>query len=254
MCLEAARPRRSRPRLVAVRRALRRSAWATWGCRFRSSSRRAGLDVTGLDLAEAKVEAVNRGDSYVKDVSSERLAGVVQAGKLRATQRLRGARQLGRHRHLRPDAAQQDPRSGSVDGGRGLQGDRVAPARRSARRPREHDLSGHHRRADPAAALRARAGGGGGLLPGLLAGARRSGQPTLRHPQHPEDHRRRDAGLHARGARALPSGDRDGDPGLLHAHRRDGQAAREHLPQRQHRPRQRGRADVRSARASTSGR
>jgi len=46
----------------------------------------AGLHVTGFDLSAAKVEAVSRGDSYIKDVPTERLARVVRSGRLRARQ------------------------------------------------------------------------------------------------------------------------------------------------------------------------
>jgi UDP-N-acetyl-D-glucosamine dehydrogenase len=45
----------------------------------------AGLEVVGFDLAQDKIDAVNRGDSYVKDVAKERLRGLAQSGKLRAT-------------------------------------------------------------------------------------------------------------------------------------------------------------------------
>jgi UDP-N-acetyl-D-glucosamine dehydrogenase len=45
----------------------------------------AGLSVMGFDLATGKVESVNRGESYIKDVPSERVAALVQAGRLRAT-------------------------------------------------------------------------------------------------------------------------------------------------------------------------
>ncbi|MBI3931889.1 MAG: nucleotide sugar dehydrogenase [Acidobacteria bacterium] len=45
----------------------------------------AGLRVTGFDLSADKVEAVNRGESYVGDVPSERLAPLVRDGRLRAS-------------------------------------------------------------------------------------------------------------------------------------------------------------------------
>ncbi len=45
----------------------------------------AGLDVTGFDLSEEKVAAVNRGQSYIKDVPPERVKGLVSAGRLRAS-------------------------------------------------------------------------------------------------------------------------------------------------------------------------
>lgn len=45
----------------------------------------AGLPVTGLDLDAEKVQAVNAGRSYIKDVDQDRLAGLVRSGKLRAS-------------------------------------------------------------------------------------------------------------------------------------------------------------------------
>jgi len=45
----------------------------------------AGFRVCGIDVDAARVAAVNRGDSYIGDVSSAILAGVVAKGLLRAT-------------------------------------------------------------------------------------------------------------------------------------------------------------------------
>jgi UDP-N-acetyl-D-glucosamine dehydrogenase len=45
----------------------------------------AGLSVTGFDLASTKVEAVNRGESYIKDVPSDRLEPLTRQGRIRAT-------------------------------------------------------------------------------------------------------------------------------------------------------------------------
>ncbi len=45
----------------------------------------AGFQVTGLDPVEEKVTRVNRGDSYVMDVPTPRLARLVSSGKLQAT-------------------------------------------------------------------------------------------------------------------------------------------------------------------------
>jgi UDP-N-acetyl-D-glucosamine dehydrogenase len=46
---------------------------------------KAGLDVTGFDVDESKVSAINGGTSYILDVKSEDVAGNVKAGRLRAT-------------------------------------------------------------------------------------------------------------------------------------------------------------------------
>jgi UDP-N-acetyl-D-glucosamine dehydrogenase len=46
---------------------------------------RAGFNVTGFDVDSGKPDQINSGVSYIPDVSSAELAGVVKAGKLRAT-------------------------------------------------------------------------------------------------------------------------------------------------------------------------
>jgi UDP-N-acetyl-D-glucosamine dehydrogenase len=44
-----------------------------------------GLHVTGVDLSREKVEAVRRGESYVKDIAAGRLRDLVKQGRLTAT-------------------------------------------------------------------------------------------------------------------------------------------------------------------------
>jgi len=46
---------------------------------------RAGFNVTGFDVDESKVTAINAGRSYILDVTSEDVAACVKSGKLRAT-------------------------------------------------------------------------------------------------------------------------------------------------------------------------
>jgi UDP-N-acetyl-D-glucosamine dehydrogenase len=46
---------------------------------------KSGFDVIGVDLVESKVETVNRGESYIDDVTSEEIARLVSEGKLKAT-------------------------------------------------------------------------------------------------------------------------------------------------------------------------
>src|SRR6476660_2301742 len=46
---------------------------------------KAGFTVTGIDLSDLKIAQVNAGDSYIGDIPSATLAGLVQAGKLKAT-------------------------------------------------------------------------------------------------------------------------------------------------------------------------
>jgi UDP-N-acetyl-D-glucosamine dehydrogenase len=45
----------------------------------------AGFSVTGIDLLPAKVDSINRGESYVQDVPTEVLKPLVESGKIRAT-------------------------------------------------------------------------------------------------------------------------------------------------------------------------
>ena len=46
---------------------------------------KAGFDVSGIDLSDAKVSRINAGSSYVGDVGSKTLGPLVQTGKLKAT-------------------------------------------------------------------------------------------------------------------------------------------------------------------------
>jgi UDP-N-acetyl-D-glucosamine dehydrogenase len=45
----------------------------------------AGFHVTGFDVDERKTAKLNRGESYIQDIATERVAELVQAGKLDAT-------------------------------------------------------------------------------------------------------------------------------------------------------------------------
>src|SRR6478752_201196 len=46
---------------------------------------KAGFSVTGIDVQQSKVDLVNRGESYIQDIPSQTLCGLVKAGKLKAT-------------------------------------------------------------------------------------------------------------------------------------------------------------------------
>jgi UDP-N-acetyl-D-glucosamine dehydrogenase len=54
----------------------------------------AGFCVTGIDIDPSKVEAVNRGDSYVQDIPTSVLKPLVEAGKIRATSDFAAVAQL----------------------------------------------------------------------------------------------------------------------------------------------------------------
>ena len=45
----------------------------------------AGFEVIGVEPDLKKIESLNRGESYIRDVPNDKLAGLIQSGKLRAT-------------------------------------------------------------------------------------------------------------------------------------------------------------------------
>ena len=55
------------------------------GLPFATVFAEAGFDVTGIDPIPEKMEAINRGESYIMDVPTERVACLVKAGKLKGT-------------------------------------------------------------------------------------------------------------------------------------------------------------------------
>ncbi len=44
-----------------------------------------GFDVTGVEPVLSKVESINRGESYIQDIPSEKIKELIQSGKLKAT-------------------------------------------------------------------------------------------------------------------------------------------------------------------------
>ncbi len=46
---------------------------------------KAGFTVTGIDVQQSKVDLVNKGESYIQDIPTETLAGLVKSGKIKAT-------------------------------------------------------------------------------------------------------------------------------------------------------------------------
>src|SRR5450432_435906 len=46
---------------------------------------KAGFSVTGIDLLDSKVDSINRGESYIQDISTDVLRPLVEAGQLQAT-------------------------------------------------------------------------------------------------------------------------------------------------------------------------
>ena len=55
---------------------------------------RAGVEVTGIDIDPAKVEAINRGESYIRHIAAAGVREQVEAGRFRATGDFSKVRQL----------------------------------------------------------------------------------------------------------------------------------------------------------------
>src|SRR5579863_5480171 len=55
---------------------------------------KAGFTVTGIDVLQHKVDAINRGESYVQDIPTSVLRPLVEAGRLSATSDFAAVREL----------------------------------------------------------------------------------------------------------------------------------------------------------------
>ena len=169
---------------------------------------KAGLTVTGIDLDERKVDAVNRGESYILDVSEADVQACGEGRPPRArppTSRCwptsTRSTSACRRRCARPriptcpTSSRRSSRSPSTCKARSARHPRIddlsraRPTRWCSRCSRPSGLEGRRR-----------------LLPGVLARARRSGQPAVPHRQHPEGRRRRQRGVHRGRGGALRAG------------------------------------------------
>ena len=206
----------------------------------------AGCSVLVVDVVPELVEGLNRGESHIEDVSSERLAPLVASGKLRATTDYARGRRVRRDRDRGADAALEPARARPLH-----RRERGAQPRAGAARRASSSCSS--RRRGPARRARS-------LQPiletsGLLAGE----DFHLAFAPERVDPGRTDwttkttpkvvGGLTPacteRAAGALRPRDRHRPPRLDARGGRADEAAREHLPLGQHRARQRARAPLR---------
>jgi nucleotide sugar dehydrogenase len=54
----------------------------------------AGFNVLGIDMDARKVDSINKGQSYIQDVSTEKLARLVNSGKIRASAEFSGLKNI----------------------------------------------------------------------------------------------------------------------------------------------------------------
>ena len=169
---------------------------------------KAGFHATGIDLDGRKV-AGDRGRPFLHPRRRDRRRqGPARQRQARRDDRLCRRGGAGHHQHLRAHAAAQDegPRHVLHRLGGGI--DRQPPAPGTARLPRIDDLPGDDRGSGAAAARGDGAQGRPRFLPGVLARARRPGQPDVPDPQRAEGRRRPDAGVRGAGQRAVRLGHR----------------------------------------------
>ncbi len=135
---------------------------------------KAGFRVTGIDLDERKVQAIQSGTSYIVDVSDEEIAAAVRSGQFSATSDFSVIRDLDTINICVPTPLRKtkDPDLTYVVSA--VNEIKTAPASRAARHPGEHDVSGNHRGGGASRARGVRARGGAGLRARLLARAHRS--------------------------------------------------------------------------------
>ena len=143
----------------------------------------AGFPAIGFDIDPKKVDALNRGETYIKHIGAERVRGPIARGRFKATADFVAPRATATPSSSacrRRSASTASPTCRSSRTPR--DGDRQAPAPRPARRPRVDDLSRHDRRGGASRSSRRR-----GcklrrrLLPRVLARARGPGQRELPH-------------------------------------------------------------------------
>ena len=224
----------------------------------------AGHRVTGFDTDPAKVEKLNRGQTYIQHIPQNKIQQFVQSKHFGATTDFSRLAEMDAILICVPTPLDQrrEPDLSYVE--QTAQVDPAAPAARATGGAGIDDLSGHDRgtgAADPGRDRdevpdRARAGertDRNGFLPGVFARARRSGQQAVRPGADSESGGRSEPAIGARGGVAVRADRGAGGAGQLDARGGNGQAARKYFPVREHRAGQRTENAAACAWASTSG-
>ena len=152
----------------------------------------AGRSVVLVEVDAARVDQLNRGESYIEDVPSELLGEPRPRPRPRRHDGLRRAPRYGRDPDRAADAALEAARARPLDRARRRRPDRPPAAARAPRRPRVDDVPGHDARRAPARPrARVRPPRRRGLPPRLLARAGRPRPGRLDDEDRPEGRRRR---------------------------------------------------------------
>ncbi len=214
---------------------------------------RAGFRTTGIDLDGRKVDAINRGESYIQDVPGKDVAQFQAAQRLEATTEPAVVARLDTVNICVPTPLRKtkDPDLSYVVSA--VEMICRPPSSRHAGGAGIDHLSRYYGGSRPADSGAARPEGGQGFFSGVLARARGSGQREMEHEERAEGRRRPDTELLGARPGTLFGFDRHRHRSRLTASRRDGETAREHVSCGQYRPRERTGADVRPARHECVG-
>ena len=213
----------------------------------------AGKCVVLVDVQQSRVDAINRGESYIEDVPGDVMAKLVADG-LSATTDYDALREADAILIALPTplSRQREPDLSIVKSAVA----QIAPRLRKGHLVVLESTTYPGTTREEVLPLLESSGlvCGRGLLPRVLAGARRSGPHGLHHEERPQGGRRDHAGLHRARGRAVRRRDRPGAPCLHAGVGRADEAAGEHLPLGQHRARERDGDRCATGWASTSGR
>ena len=142
-----------------------------------------GFTVLGFDTDAGKVERLNRGESYIRHISSSRLADLLKpregTGQFAATHDMGRLGEPDVLIYLRAYASDRDAGAGPALCSEHHPRDCRLPASPATDFLRVHHLPWNHR-GIAFAHLRFSIPGGGGFLPGLLSGTGSRGTPSFR--------------------------------------------------------------------------
>ncbi len=205
----------------------------------------AGFCVTGIDVQQSKVDAINRGESYIQDIPTAALEPFVKAGKVKATTDFSVVKDLDTINICVPTPLRKtkDPDMSFI----------VNACQEIAKHFHPGTLVILESTTYPGTTDEL-------MLPmfeeaGLKVGKDffmcfspervDPGNPKYPDQEHSQSSRRHHAGLHGNRCAVLQAGARYGGSGGLHSRGGNGQAARKYVPHDQHRFGQRTRVDVR---------
>jgi len=163
----------------------------------------AGFKVIGFDVDTKKIEALSKGESYIKHVGPQRVTAAIHSGGLCATSDFDRLRECDAILICVPPPREAS-RARQLVHSHHRAGYRATPAAPAAGGARIHNLPRRDGRGGLAHPRRERAQVAGGLLPGLLARAGRSRKPEFLDANHSQGRRWHQCRIDRGGSHLLP--------------------------------------------------